>query len=161
MKQFLKENFGLKCVGFVETPFGCCYKYYTDNENRWWYETVNGSDDLILTPATDEAEVIEYVEEYIDMIEGEIVFNASRSARPVQKICNGRIVEVIPQEWVETLWGCYYWIYCDAGAACWYVDVDDMSHNVMLLHADDIDEAIYEAKEYVDYLIDLNESEDE
>ena len=160
MKHFLKENFDLKCVGSVDTPFGCAYKYYTDNENRWWHETGNGGHDLILTPATDEAEVIEYVEEYIDMIEEEIAFNASRSVRPVQKMCNGRIVEVIPQEWVETPWDCYYWIYCDA-TGCWYVDEDDMTHAVMLLHANDVEEAIKEAQEYVDYLIDLNESEEE
>lgn len=161
MKQFLKENFDLKYVGSLETPFGCYYNYYMDKENRWWHETLNGGNDLILTPATDEAEAIEYLKEYIGMVEAENVFRASRSVRPVQKVCNGRIVEVIPQEWVETPWDCYYWIYCDAGAACWYVDVDDMSYNVMLLYADDIDEAIHEAKEYVDYIIDINESEDE
>lgn len=161
MRQFLKENFGLKCVGSVETPFGYSYNYYTDNKSRWWYETASGGDDLYITPAMDEAEAIEYVKEYIGMIEEEIVFNASRAVRPVLKRCNGRRVEVIPQKWIETPRVGYYWIYCDATATCWYVDEDDLSHNVRLLHADNIDGAIHEAQEYVDYLIDMNESEDE
>ena len=161
MKQFLKEEFGLKCMGSVATPFGCSYKYYRDNEDRWYHETCNGGDDIMFTPARDEAEAIEYVEEYIGMVENEIVFNASRAVRTVQKRCNGRIVEVIPQEWIETPWVGYCWIYCDAAATCWYVDEDDLSHNVRLLHADNIDDAIHEAQEYVDYLIDINESEDE
>lgn len=161
MKQFLKENFSLKCMGSVDAPFGCSYKYYRDNENRWYHETANGEYDLILTDATDEAEVIECVEEYLHMLEKEIVFNVSRSVRPVQKKCNGRMIEVIPQEWLETPWDCYYWIYCDVGAGCWYVDEDDMTHNVMLLHADNIDDAIVEAQEYVDYLTEINESEDD
>ena len=161
MKQFLMENHGLKCVGTVETPFGYSYEYYTDNEKRWWHETRNGGDDLILTPATDEAEAVKCVEEYIKLIADEIVFDTCRFARSVQKMCNGRRVKVIPQAWTETPWVCYYWIYCDAGAECWYVDEDDMTDNVMLLHADNMCEAIHEAQEYVDYLIDINESEGE
>lgn len=161
MKQFLKENFGLKCVGSVETPFGYSCKYYTDNQNRWWHATPYAGDGLILTPATDEAEAVECVEEYIKLIEGEIVFNVSRSVRPVHKICNGRIVEVIPQEWIVTPWGCYYWIYCDATAVRWYVDEGRLPNDVLLLDAGYIKDAIKEAYEYVDYLIDINESEGE